>query len=46
VDKFISEDDLTDFDRWLKYQAVDAASLTTEQFGAMADYLRGNEAAQ
>lgn len=31
MDKFISEDDLTSFDGWLRYQAVDATAITPEE---------------
>ncbi len=30
MDEFISEDDLKTFDLWLKYQAIDASTLTAE----------------
>src|SRR5271170_2192648 len=35
---FISEDDLNSFERWLKYQAVDAATITPEQLKMWRGY--------
>jgi hypothetical protein len=41
---FISEDDLETFEGWLKYQAVDPASMTPEQFEIWSSiYQEGSE---
>jgi hypothetical protein len=36
--RFISEDDLDTFDGWLKYQAIDAATLTPEELAMWRGY--------